>query len=282
MNKRKLGRGLGALLDIEENNNIVKKVDIDRVIPSEIQPRKFFNDTSINELAESIKKYGILNPIIVKPENGKFRIISGERRFRAAQIANLKEVPVIIKDDVNEKTSFEISLIENIHREDLNPIEEAESFKRLIAEFNYTHQQIANLIGKDRTYVTNILRLLNLTEFVKTQLINGNLTVGHCKVLVNLTEEEQNKICEVIIDRKLSVREVENLVSNIKNKKNEKENVAKVLLYQEFKDYFNNISSKLNTKIDIDVGKREKGKLLIHFKNREELKKILEYFSKIS
>ncbi len=281
MNKRKLGRGLGALLDIEENNNIVKKINIDRVIPSEIQPRKFFNDTTINELAESIKKYGILNPIIVKPENGKFKIISGERRYRAAKIANLEEIPVIIKDDLNEKTSFEISLIENIHREDLNPIDEAESYEKLIKEFNYTHQQIANLIGKDRTYVTNMLRLLNLTEFVKTQLINGNLTVGHCKVIVNLSEEEQNKICELIIERKLSVREVENLVSKIKNKKDNKENVVKVLLFQEFKNYFNNISSKLNTKIDIDVGKKEKGKLLIHFKNRDELKKILEYISKL-
>ncbi len=281
MNKRKLGRGLGALLDIEENNNIVKKINIDRVIPSEIQPRKFFNDTTINELAESIKKYGILNPIIVKPENGKFKIISGERRYRAAKIANLEEIPVIIKDDLNEKTSFEISLIENIHREDLNPIDEAESYEKLIKEFNYTHQQIANLIGKDRTYVTNMLRLLNLTEFVKTQLINGNLTVGHCKVIVNFSEEEQNKICELIIERKLSVREVENLVSKIKNKKDNKENVVKVLLFQEFKNYFNNISSKLNTKIDIDVGKKEKGKLLIHFKNRDELKKILEYISKL-
>ncbi len=281
MNKRKLGRGLGALLDIEENNNIVKKINIDRVIPSEIQPRKFFNDTTINELAESIKKYGILNPIIVKPENGKFKIISGERRYRAAKIANLEEIPVIIKDDLNEKTSFEISLIENIHREDLNPIDEAESYEKLIKEFNYTHQQIANLIGKDRTYVTNMLRLLNLTEFVKTQLINGNLTVGHCKVIVNFSEEEQNKICELIIERKLSVREVENLVSKIKNKKDNKENVVKVLLFKEFKNYFNNISSKLNTKIDIDVGKREKGKLLIHFKNRDELKKILEYISKL-
>ncbi len=281
MNKRKLGRGLGALLDIEENNNIVKKINIERVIPSEIQPRKFFNDKTINELAESIKKYGILNPIIVKPENGKFKIISGERRYRAAKIANLEEIPVIIKDDLNEKISFEISLIENIHREDLNPIDEAESYEKLIKEFNYTHQQIANLIGKDRTYVTNMLRLLNLTEFVKTQLINGNLTVGHCKVIVNLSEEEQNKICELIIERKLSVREVENLVSKIKNKKDNKENVVKVLLFQEFKNYFNNISSKLNTKIDIDVGKKEKGKLLIHFKNRDELKKILEYISKL-
>ena len=281
MNKRKLGRGLGALLDIEENNNILKKINIERVIPSEIQPRKFFNDKTINELAESIKKYGILNPIIVKPENGKFKIISGERRYRAAKIANLEEIPVIIKDDLNEKISFEISLIENIHREDLNPIDEAESYEKLIKEFNYTHQQIANLIGKDRTYVTNMLRLLNLTEFVKTQLINGNLTVGHCKVIVNLSEEEQNKICELIIERKLSVREVENLVSKIKNKKDNKENVVKVLLFQEFKNYFNNISSKLNTKIDIDVGKKEKGKLLIHFKNRDELKKILEYISKL-
>ena len=281
MNKRKLGRGLGALLDIEENNNIVKKINIERVIPSEIQPRKFFNDKTINELAESIKKYGILNPIIVKPENGKFKIISGERRYRAAKIANLEEIPVIIKDDLNEKISFEISLIENIHREDLNPIDEAESYEKLIKEFNYTHQQIANLIGKDRTYVTNMLRLLNLTEFVKTQLINGNLTVGHCKVIVNLSEEEKNKICELIIERKLSVREVENLVSKIKNKKDNKENVVKVLLFQEFKNYFNNISSKLNTKIDIDVGKKEKGKLLIHFKNRDELKKILEYISKL-
>ena len=276
MNKKRLGRGLGALLDIEEDKNFIKKINISKVLPSKTQPRKYFNDDTIVELAESIKKFGILNPIIVKPENGKFKIISGERRYRAAQIAGLNEIPVIIKDEVNEKVSFEISLIENIHREDLNPLEEAESFKKLIEEFNYTHQQIAELVGKDRTYVTNMLRLLKLTDFVKANLIKGNITVGHCKIMVNLPEEKQNELCELIIKNNLSVREAEKFVSKLKdNIKKRRDNIAKVLFYEEFKDYFNTITKKFNTKVDIDVGKKGRGKLLIFFKNKEELKKIL-------
>ncbi len=277
MNKKRLGRGLGALLDIEEDKNFIKKINISKVLPSKTQPRKYFNDDTIVELAESIKKFGILNPIIVKPENGKFKIISGERRYRAAQIAGLNEIPVIIKDEVNEKVSFEISLIENIHREDLNPLEEAESFKKLIEEFNYTHQQIAELVGKDRTYVTNMLRLLKLTDFVKANLIKGNITVGHCKIMVNLPEEKQNELCELIIKNNLSVREAEKFVSKLKdNIQKRRDNIAKVLFYEEFKDYFNTITKKFNTKVDIDVGKKGRGKLLIFFKNKEELKKILD------
>ena len=277
MTQKRLGRGLGALLDFEDEGNLIQNLPINRIIPSKTQPRKFFDDDSLKELAESIKRVGILNPIIVKSENGKFKIISGERRFRAAQIAGLTEVPVIIKEKINEKISYEISIIENIHREDLNPIEEAESYKRLIDEFNYTHQQIAELIGKDRTYVTNILRLLKLSDFAKKAIIKGLLTTGHCKVLVNLPEDDQDKLCKIIIEKNLSVRETENLVRKLKDTNNNKrENIAKVLFLDEFKDYFENITKKLNTKVDIEVGKREKGKLIIHFKNKEELKKILD------
>lgn len=277
MDKKRLGRGLGALLDFDSENDFVKKINISKIIPSDTQPRKYFNDNTLQDLAESIKNFGILNPIIVKPENGKFKIISGERRYKAAKIAGLAEVPVIIKDEVDEKTVFEISLIENLQREDLNPIEEAESFKRLIEDFSYTHQQIANLIGKDRSYVTNILRLLKLSDFVKSHIISGELKTGHCKILVNLPEELQNKVCELIISQNLSVREVERLVQKLKEKdKSKRDNVAKELILNDFKEYFKSLNKKLNTKIDIDVGKREKGKLIIHFKNRDELKKILE------
>ena len=277
MTQKRLGRGLGALLDFNDDENLIQKLPIEKISPSEEQPRKFFDDDSLKELAESIKRVGILNPIIVKSDNGNFKIISGERRFRAAQIAGLTEVPVIIKEEINERTSFEISLIENIHREDLNPIEEAESYRRLIDEFNYTHQQVAELIGKDRSYVTNILRLLKLSDFAKKAIIKGLLTTGHCKVLVNLSEEDQNKLCKIIIERNLSVRETENLVRKLKDTNNNKrENIAKVLFLDEFRDDFENITKKLNTKIDLEVGKREKGKLIIHFKNKEELKKILD------
>lgn len=277
MTQKRLGRGLGALLDFNDDENLIQKLPIEKISPSEEQPRKFFDDDSLKELAESIKRVGILNPIIVKSDNGNFKIISGERRFRAAQIAGLTEVPVIIKEEINERTSFEISLIENIHREDLNPIEEAESYRRLIDEFNYTHQQVAELIGKDRSYVTNILRLLKLSDFAKKAIIKGLLTTGHCKVLVNLSEEEQDKLCKIIIERNLSVRETENLVRKLKDTNNNKrENIAKVLFLDEFRDDFENITKKLNTKIDLEVGKREKGKLIIHFKNKEELKKILD------
>ncbi len=276
MTKKRLGKGLSALIEVDEFSETVKFVNINEIEVDENQPRKFFDEEKLIKLADSIKKVGLLNPIIVKKENGKYKIISGERRFRAAKIAKLEEVPVIIKDDADEKLAFEISIIENLHREDLNPIEEAESFKKLIEEFNYTHSQVGQLIGKDRTYVTNTLRLLKLTDFVKDCLIKNLITSGHAKVLVNLDEETQNNVCKVIIEKNLSVRETERLVASLKYKPEKRENVKKVLIFEEFKDYFENVSKKLNTKIDIEVGKKEKGKLIIHFKNKEELKKIFE------
>jgi len=276
LTKKRLGKGLSALIEVDEFSETVKFVNINEIEVDENQPRKFFDEEKLIKLADSIKKVGLLNPIIVKKENGKYKIISGERRFRAAKIAKLEEVPVIIKDDADEKLAFEISIIENLHREDLNPIEEAESFKKLIEEFNYTHSQVGQLIGKDRTYVTNTLRLLKLTDFVKDCLIKNLITSGHAKVLVNLDEETQNNVCKVIIEKNLSVRETERLVASLKYKPEKRENVKKVLIFEEFKDYFENVSKKLNTKIDIEVGKKEKGKLIIHFKNKEELKKIFE------
>ncbi len=287
MTKKKLGKGLSALLEINdiENNieeGIVKYIDINQIEPDPNQPRKNFSEDSIKELANSIKKVGILNPLIVKKEKEKYVIVSGERRFRASKIAGLNEIPVIIKEKIDKKTSFEISIIENIHREDLNPIEEAESFKKLIEEFNYTHQQIGELIGKDRTYITNSLRLLKLSDYVKDCISKGMVSPGHCKVLVNLPEDEQNNICRLIIEKNLSVREVEKLVKKIKQNDQKRENIVKVLFLDEFKDYFNSLAKKLNTNVDIEVGKREKGKLIIHFKNKDELKKILDYINQRS
>ena len=284
MSKKRLGKGLSALIDfdiddISNGNQVVKYIPIEKIEPNINQPRKFFSDEALNELANSIKKVGILNPIIVKSVNDRYRIISGERRYRACKLAGIKEIPAIIKDKIDEKTSFEISLIENLQREDLNPIEEAESFQKLIDDFGYTHKQIAELIGKDRTYVTNALRLLKLCDFAKECVIKGLISAGHSKVIVNLPEKDQINICKLIIERNLSVREVEKIVRELRAKPQRKDNIKKLLFYNEYKEYFDNISMRLNTRVDIEVGKREKGKIIIHFKNREELEKILKELS---
>ena len=284
MAKKRLGKGLSALIDfnideISNDDHIVKYIPLEKIEPNLDQPRKFFSEESLNELANSIKKVGILNPIIVKKINDKYKIISGERRYRAGKIAGIKEIPAIVKDELDEKSSFEISLIENLQREDLNPIEEAESFQKLIDDYGYTHKQIAELIGKDRTYVTNALRLLKLSDFAKECLIKGLISVGHCKVIVNFSEEEQINICKLIIEKELSVREVEKIVRELRAKPQKKDNIKKLLFYNEYKEYFDTISMKLNTRVDIEVGKREKGKIIIHFKDRKELEKILKELS---
>ncbi len=272
MKKNVLGKGLDALIgDFSDNyTQDVLFVNIDDVKPMVSQPRKRFDEEGIERLSESIKKYGIIQPLIVKQEEDSYMIIAGERRWRAAKLAELVEIPVIVKDNVDDVTVFEISLIENLQREDLNPIEEAESYKKLIEAFNYTHEKLAEIIGRNRTYVTNSLRLLKLVPFIREKLIEGALSTGHGKVLASLSEDEQLYYAKLVINKELSVRELERTLAK-KNGKTPPKPVSNHLSKEA-----KLIADKFNAKVEIKVNAKEKGRIILHFKNKEELKKLIE------
>jgi ParB family chromosome partitioning protein len=228
-----LGRGLGAILEeVEEayagNNShgskdSVKELDLDTIIVNPFQPRKIFDSEAIVELSESIKKHGLLQPVLVIKNGDGYMLIAGERRLRAVRLSGSKTIKAIIAD--LDKTKIrELALIENIQRENLNPIELAHSLKELIEEYGITHEELSDIVKKSRSYVTNSLRLLNLSDFTQEQISSGKISYGHAKVLVGLAETEQKKIVNTIVGQKLSVRETEELVSKLKSalQKNEK------------------------------------------------------------
>lgn len=271
--RKALGRGLSALIPeelIEEDFSKVEEIDINLIIPNPNQPRKVFEEESLNELAVSIKNHGIIQPIIVKKENDIYVIIAGERRFRAANLIRLKTIPCIIRD-IEDRNVSEIALIENLQREDLNPIDEANAYSFMMNRYNITHEELSSIIGKSRVYVTNTLRLLNLDEYVQCKVINNEITQGHAKAMISLSKEDQIKLVDKIIAQKLSVREVEKIVKNSKNTKNK-------VIYKKDK-YFVNIEEKLtyklSTKVKI-VDKKNKGKIEINYKNIDELNRLLD------
>lgn len=218
MNKnRGLGKGLGALLpDLDESNLTAQtEVSINLITPNPYQPRKEFSDEKLTELADSIKIHGIIQPLLVREIDGKYQLIAGERRLRAAKLAGLTEVPVVIKE-MSEQAMMEIALVENLQRENLNPIEEAEAFRRLMNEFHLTQDDIAKKVGKSRPAIANTLRLLNLPKEVQLDLSNGTLTMGHARALLGLkTPEEQKNIWNQIQLQSLSVRETEELIRKL-------------------------------------------------------------------
>ena len=232
--KSGLGKGLETLIpvgEMEEIDNLIVKekkteknsgdtvLKISQIEPNKSQPRKNFNEDSLQELADSIKQFGIIQPLVVQKKNKYYEIIAGERRWRAARIAGLKEVPVIIKD-YSEQEVVEIALIENIQREDLNPIEEAQAYKRLLEEYNLKQDEVAERVSKSRTAVTNSMRLLKLSDKVQEMLIDEMITSGHARAILAIEDEElQYEIAERVMDEKLSVRETEKLVKAINNPK---------------------------------------------------------------
>ena len=281
----RLGRGLESLLANsvyfdKNNSNAVKKdnlslleVPIEYLRSGKFQPRRDFANAALTELAESIKKQGIIQPIIVrKTDNNNFEIIAGERRWRAAQLAGLTEVPVVIKD-LNDRSALAIALIENIQREDLNPLEEATALKRLLDEFSMTHQEVADAIGKSRTAVTNILRLLNLTQAVKKLLANGSIEMGHARALLALPDSLQAQAAEIIIQKQLSVREAENLARSLL-----KNNATKKTIKSDTNIYHlqNELSEKLGAKVSINHLQSGKGKLIIHYHSLDQLDEVLK------
>lgn len=276
--KKGLGKGLGALLT-DENSSIdsesiseIKLVDIE---PNKSQPRKDFDDDKLAELSDSIKQHGVLSPILVQEsENGYYSIIAGERRWRASKLAGLKTIPAIIKKNENIKV-FELALIENLQREDLNPIEEALGYRRLMTEYGLTQEQVSEKMSKSRSGVANSLRLLNLPEKVISLIERGELSVGHAKVLLSLSDSEQIiKFAERIIDESLSVRELEDIIKKGARPPKTKKDID-LNLKLAFETIEKNVSSLLGTKVKI-VDKNNKGKIQIEYYSAKDLERIIK------
>ena len=277
-----LGRGLDALLlsgeeDVQKNEGSLQTLLISELQPGKYQPRSIMQEEALFALSQSILKQGVMQPIIVRPVgNNQYEIIAGERRWRAAKLANLNEVPVIIKN-IPDESALAMALIENIQRENLNPLEEAVGIKRLIDEFNMTHEEAADAVGKSRVTVSNLLRLLTLTKPVQDRLLNGKIDMGHARALIGLEGGQQIMLCEEIIQKNLSVREVETLVKNLQNSyktgaspSSPKKTNADVRQLEE------SLAETLGASVTIDAKKNGSGVLKVHYRNLEQLDEILK------
>jgi ParB family chromosome partitioning protein len=274
-----LGKGLGALLPEfgQAEPKTLLFCGIEEIIPNRSQPRKHFDESKIEELAWSIKEKGILEPLIVRRMDRGYELIVGERRWRAAQKAGLKEVPVIVKE-AEGREALEISLIENIQREDLNPIEAAEAFKHLIEEFNISQEDLSKRIGKDRTTITNTLRLLRLPSEVRNQLLENRITSGHARAILSLeNKEKQKELCTLIIKKGLSVREAEAIAKRWSEKP--KKSIAPVKkrgdLESQLSSLQDSLRKYLGTKVLI-TPRDKKGKIEIEYYSHEDLERIVE------
>lgn len=291
--KKGLGKGLDSLItDKVSTKPAVKSVEkpkneqegaimlsISKVEPNRDQPRKKFDEDALLELAESIRQYGILQPLIVQKKDDYYSIVAGERRWRAAKLAGTKEIPAIIKK-LSDQEIMEISLIENIQREDLNPIEEAQAFKRLLTEFHLKQDEVAERVSKSRTAVTNAMRLLKLNEKVQQMVIDEMLTTGHARALLGIEDQEQQyAVAQKIFDEKLSVRDTEKLVKSLQGeKKKKKETTEKIdpKLEAVYHDLEEQMKGILGTKVYIHHKDAKKGKLEIEYYSQEELDRIID------
>lgn len=254
-------------------------VKISLVEPNREQPRKHFDEDGLLELAESIKQYGILQPLLVQEKNGYYEIIAGERRWRAAKLAGLKEVPVIIRK-LTDQQIVEISLIENIQREDLNPIEEAQAYKRLLTEFHLKQDEVAERVSKSRAAVTNSIRLLKLNEEVQRMVVDEMISTGHARALLAVENpEEQYNLAQRIFDEKLSVRDVEKLVKNLHKPAKPKKVDDKTMqvIYQDIEE---KLKQKLGRKVTVTSKGEGSGKIEIEFYNHEDLDRLLDVLNK--
>lgn len=275
-----LGRNLSALLSQSSNTLLSEKpvteqlkLAVTCLQPGKYQPRGEMEETPLQELAESIKKQGLLQPLLVRElSTGRYEIIAGERRWRASQMAGLTEVPVILKQ-VDDETAMAMALVENLQREDLNAMDQARAMYRLTTEFSLTHQQVADLLCKSRAAVSNFLRLLSLSHSVKKLLEHGDIDMGHARALLALDEAQQNQAAQIIIAKNLSVRETEHLVERIKNGLPEKNHSGQPLA--EHQEQLNFIAQQLSTNITLRPGKEGKGSLVIHYTNEQVLQKIM-------
>ena len=276
MKNRGLGRGLDALLS-NDGDNVSSKIErtnvmpLSQLTPGKFQPRKNFNQDSLKELAESIKAQGIIQPILVRmTSNNQYEIIAGERRWQAAKIAKLDEVPVVVKD-ISDSTALAMALIENIQREDLNVIEEARGIKRLIDEFNITHEAAAEAVGKSRAAVSNTLRLLSLCEHAQYALETNKIEMGHARAILSLSPIDQAMMCQKIVNQKLTVREVEKEVSEGTTKKP----TPKQSKDHDIKRLENELSERFGTNISISYKQSGKGSINFKYSNLDELDRII-------
>lgn len=297
MAEKRLGKGLDALipggLSVKSGSQKSEETDrktadkqeassetlvkITMVEPNRDQPRKNFDEDALQELADSIKQFGLLQPILVQPRDGYYEIVAGERRWRAAKLAGLKEVPVIIRD-LTEQEILEIALIENIQRENLNPIEEAQAYKKLLTEFHLKQDEVAERVSKSRAAVTNSMRLLKLTDEVQQMVINDMISTGHARALLAIEDpNEQFNLAQRIFDEKLSVRDIEKLVKTIgkpqKEKKEKEKNESLEAVYQSIQE---KLKQRLNTKVEV-IGKGDgSGKIEIEFYSHDDLERVLD------
>ena len=305
MASRGLGKGLDALIPnvINEKSNDnknentkykstdstlkeaeegqVKIVNITKIEPNREQPRRNFDEEALEELAESIRQFGLLQPILVHDKKTYYEIVAGERRWRAEKKAGLKEIPVIIKE-LTEQEIVEISLIENIQRENLNPIEEAQAYKRLLTEFNLKQEEVAERVSKSRTAVTNSMRLLKLSDSVQQMVIDNMITTGHARALITIEDpEQQYEVAKRVFDEKLNVRDVEKLVKNLNKPVKEKKAVtADKSLEAVYQNIEENLKQKLSTKVNITPKGNGAGKIEIEFYSHDDLEKIMDLLSK--
>ena len=288
-----LGRGLGSLLGIfdneeekvsvkeiksekNNNNNGVIAIEISLIDTNPNQPRKNFDANAIKELAQSIKEYGVIQPIILKPNNGRYIIVAGERRFRASKVAGLKEIPAVVRDYTTQEVQ-EIALLENIQREDLNPIETAKGMKELLTNYGWTQEFLADKLGKSRPVVANYLRLLNLCPEVIAMIESGKLSAGHARSLVVVENPEvQIKLAKQAVTKKVTVRDLEKAVKELQNptKKKKKE------LSIELVDFINSLQKKFSTKVGV-VGNEKRGRIYIDYYNEDDLDRIYEIINRV-
>ena len=277
-----LGRGLDALLlsdeeDVQKNEGSLQTLLISELQPGKYQPRSIMQEEALHALSQSILKQGVMQPIIVRPVgNNQYEIIAGERRWRAAKLANLNEVPVIIKN-IPDESALAMALIENIQREDLNPLEEAIGIKRLIDEFDMTHEEAADAVGKSRVTVSNLLRLLTLTKPVQDRLLSGKIDMGHARALIGLEGSQQIMLCEEAIQKNLSVREVEALVKNLQNSyKTDTQKAPPKKTNADVRQLEDSLAETLGASVTIDAKKNGSGTLKVHYRNLEQLDEILK------
>ncbi len=273
MSRQALGKGLGALLPTTDLDT-VRKIQLSQIKPNPYQPRKDFDQESLNELADSIKEHGVLQPILLRKTNHGYELIAGERRFRAAQLAGLVEIPALIKD-IDDQSMGQIALIENLQREDLNPIEEALAYKKLLENFEMTQEMLASAVGKNRVTITNTVRLLKLSDYVKDYVSRGTLSSGHAKALLPLLDEKtQKQVADLVIKKNWNVRQTEEYVRKLVD--GEKDNSKKPTKKEDIflKVLAEKISEHLGTKVLIKSGKAVK-KIEIEFYDNDDLQRIL-------
>lgn len=284
MKPRGLGKGLNALLSdevlqaAEEEKSSIRLVDINEIQPNSEQPRKNFSDEELEELSVSIKQFGVLQPLIVREKSGKYEIVAGERRYRASKLAGLKELPIIVKDFSDVET-LQVSLIENIQRENLNPMELAYAYNLLMERFDLTQEEVADKVGKSRSSVANIIRLMNLTPYVQEKLREEMITFGHARAILSIKDKKlQKQITDYVLEKQLSVRETEKYIQSLYDMKPKAKKTDK-LANPFYKEIQENLQKMLGTKVIISKGAK-KGKIEIEYYSDEELERILQYIQK--